>query len=302
MTLSNLLRPLGLSLGFLLTTLLTANVNSAHHADSPTFSITPVTGNLSMLQGRGGNLALLTGQQGLLLVDNDYQDMSAALESALAGYGGTDKLTYIINTHWHGDHTGGNLALGQYANIVAHDNVRKRLLSAQEVKLFKMKSDPYPEIAVPSITYEKAMSLHINGEEVELVHFAGGHTDGDSVVFFKSANVIHTGDHFFNGFFPFVDVDSGGNVLVMAENIKVLLGMIDDDTKIIPGHGPLANKADLMAFVKMLEGTAAEVKAMRDKGLSVDEIQQQGLSDNWQSWTDGFLTTDVWVGIVYSSL
>ena len=150
--------------------------------------------------------------------------------------------------------------------------------------------------------YEKAMSLHINGEEVELVHFAGGHTDGDSVVFFKSANVIHTGDHFFNGFFPFVDVDSGGNVLVMAKNIKVLLGMIDDDTKIIPGHGPLANKADLMAFVKMLEGTAAEVKAMRDKGLSVDEIQQQGLSDNWQSWTDGFLTTDVWVGIVYSSL
>jgi glyoxylase-like metal-dependent hydrolase (beta-lactamase superfamily II) len=302
MTLSNLLPPLGLSLGFLLTTLLTANVNSAHHPDSPTFSITPVSRNISMLQGRGGNLALLTGQQGLLLVDNDYQDMSAALESALAGYGGTDKLTYIINTHWHGDHTGGNLALGQYANIVAHDNVRKRLLSAQEVKLFKMKSDPYPEIAVPSITYEKAMSLHINGEEVELVHFAGGHTDGDSVVFFKSANVIHTGDHFFNGFFPFVDVDSGGNVLVMAKNIKVLLGMIDDDTKIIPGHGPLANKADLMAFVKMLEGTAAEVKAMRDKGLSVDEIQQQGLSDNWQSWTDGFLTTDVWVGIVYSSL
>jgi cyclase len=302
MTLSNLLRPLGLSLGFLLTTLLTANVNSAHHPDSPTFSITPVSDNISMLQGRGGNLALLTGQQGLLLVDNDYQDMSAALESALAGYGGADKLTYIINTHWHGDHTGGNLALGQYANIVAHDNVRKRLLSAQEVKLFKMKSDPYPEIAVPSITYEKAMSLHINGEEVELVHFAGGHTDGDSVVFFKSANVIHTGDHFFNGFFPFVDVDSGGNVLVMAKNIKVLLGMIDDDTKIIPGHGPLANKADLMAFVKMLEGTAAEVKAMRDKGLSVDEIQQQGLSDNWQSWTDGFLTTDVWVGIVYSSL
>jgi|TARA_B110000902_G_C14288539_1_gene579895 glyoxylase-like metal-dependent hydrolase (beta-lactamase superfamily II) len=302
MTLSNLLPPLGLSLGFLLTTLLTANVNSAHHPDSPTFSITPVSRNISMLQGRGGNLALLTGQQGLLLVDNDYQDMSAALESALAGYGGADKLTYIINTHWHGDHTGGNLALGQYANIVAHDNVRKRLLSAQEVKLFKMKSDPYPEIAVPSITYEKAMSLHINGEEVELVHFAGGHTDGDSVVFFKSANVIHTGDHFFNGFFPFVDVDSGGNVLVMAKNIKVLLGMIDDDTKIIPGHGPLANKADLMAFVKMLEGTAAEVKAMRDKGLSVDEIQQQGLSDNWQSWTDGFLTTDVWVGIVYSSL
>ncbi|MFT6310923.1 MAG: glyoxylase-like metal-dependent hydrolase (beta-lactamase superfamily II) [Porticoccus sp.] len=302
MTLSNLLRPSGLSLAILLTTLLTVNASSAQHEDSPKFSITPVTDNLSMLQGRGGNLALLTGDQGLLLVDNDYQDMSAALETALAGYGGADKLTYIINTHWHGDHTGGNLALGQYANIVAHDNVRKRLLSAQEIKLFKMKSDPYPEIAVPSITYEKAMSLHINGEEVELVHFAGGHTDGDSIVFFKSANVVHTGDHFFNGFFPFVDVDSGGNVLVLAENVKLLLGMIDDNTKIIPGHGPLANKADLMAFSLMLEGTAAEIKAMKDKGLSLAKIQQQGLSDNWQSWTDGFLTTDVWVSIVYNSL
>jgi glyoxylase-like metal-dependent hydrolase (beta-lactamase superfamily II) len=302
MTLSNLLRPSGLSLAILLTTLLTVNASSAQHEDSPKFSITPVTDNLSILQGRGGNLALLTGEQGLLLVDNDYQDMSAALETALAGYGGADKLTYIINTHWHGDHTGGNLALGQYANIVAHDNVRKRLLSAQEIKLFKMKSDPYPEIAVPSITYEKAMSLHINGEEVELVHFAGGHTDGDSIVFFKSANVVHTGDHFFNGFFPFVDVDSGGNVLVLAENVKLLLGMIDDNTKIIPGHGPLANKADLMAFSLMLEGTAAEIKAMKDKGLSLAKIQQQGLSDNWQSWTDGFLTTDVWVSIVYNSL
>jgi cyclase len=298
MTLLKLLRPVGLSMALLLA----VTANSAHHEDSPKFNVTSVADNLLMLQGKGGNLALLTGAQGLVLIDNDYQDMSTALETALASYGGAEKLTYIINTHWHGDHTGGNLALGQYASIVAHDNVRERLLSAQEVKLFKMKSDPYPEIAVPSITYEKAMALHINDEEVELVHFAGGHTDGDSVVFFKSANVVHTGDHFFNGFFPFVDVDSGGNVLVMAENVKSLLGMIDDDTKIIPGHGPLANKADLMAFVKMLEGTAAEVMTLKDNGLSLEEIQQQGLSDKWQSWTDGFLTTDVWISIVYSSL
>jgi glyoxylase-like metal-dependent hydrolase (beta-lactamase superfamily II) len=298
MTLSNLLRPLGLSMALLLAT----SANSAHHEDSPKFTVTPVADNLLMLQGKGGNLALLTGGQGLVLIDNDYQDMSTALETTLASYGGAEQLTYIINTHWHGDHTGGNLALGQYASIVAHDNVRERLLSAQEVKLFKMKSDPYPEIAVPSITYEKAMALHINDEEVELVHFAGGHTDGDSVVFFKSANVVHTGDHFFNGFFPFVDVDSGGNVLVMAENVKSLLAMIDDDTKIIPGHGPLANKADLMAFQQMLEGTAAEVKVMKDKGFNLEKAQKQGLTDKWQSWTDGFLTTDVWISIVYSSL
>jgi glyoxylase-like metal-dependent hydrolase (beta-lactamase superfamily II) len=298
MPLSNFLRPIVLSIALLLT----ANVNSANHSDSTRFSAISVTGNLTMLQGKGGNLALLTGEQGLVLIDNDYQDMSAGLETTLASYGGAEKLTYIINTHWHGDHTGGNLALGQYATIVAHNNVRERLLSAQEIKLFKMKSDPYPEIAIPSITYEKALALHINGEEVELVHFAGGHTDGDSVVFFKKVNVIHTGDHFFNGFFPFVDVDTGGNVLVMAENINALLEMINDDTKIIPGHGPLANKADLKAFVLMLEGTAAEVKAMKDKGLSLERMQQQGLTDKWESWADGFLTTDVWISIVYRSL
>ena len=121
-------------------------------------------------------------------------------------------------------------------------------------------------------------------------------------MFFKNANVVHTGDHFFNGFFPFVDVDSGGNVLVMAENVRTLLSMIDETTTLIPGHGPLANKADLIAFVKMLEGTTAEVKALKDKGLSLEETQQQGLNDKWQSWTDGFLTTQVWISIVYSSL
>jgi glyoxylase-like metal-dependent hydrolase (beta-lactamase superfamily II) len=298
MTLLKILRPVGLSMALLLA----ATTNSAHHEELPKFNVTALAGNLLMLQGKGGNLALLSGAQGLVLVDNDYQKMSTALEAALADYGGAEKLAYIINTHWHGDHTGGNLALGQYASIVAHDNVRERLLSAQEIQLFKMKSDPYPAIAVPSITYKKAMTLHINDEKVELVHFVGGHTDGDSVVFFKSANVVHTGDHFFNGFFPFVDVDSGGNVVKMAENMKLLLVMIDDDTKIIPGHGPLANKADLTAFVEMLEGTTAEVKAKKDKGLGLEEIQQQGLSDNWQAWTGGILTADVWISIVYSSL
>jgi glyoxylase-like metal-dependent hydrolase (beta-lactamase superfamily II) len=298
MTLLKILRTVGLSMALLLA----ATTNSAHHEELPKFNVTALAGNLLMLQGKGGNLALLSGAQGLVLVDNDYQKMSTALEAALADYGGAEKLAYIINTHWHGDHTGGNLALGQYASIVAHDNVRERLLSAQEIQLFKMKSDPYPAIAVPSITYKKAMTLHINDEKVELVHFVGGHTDGDSVVFFKSANVVHTGDHFFNGFFPFVDVDSGGNVVKMAENMKLLLVMIDDDTKIIPGHGPLANKADLTAFVEMLEGTTAEVKAKKDKGLGLEEIQQQGLSDNWQAWTGGILTADVWISIVYSSL
>lgn len=273
-----------------------------HHADSPSFKSTQLTSNIFMLQGKGGNLALLKGKQGLLLIDADYTDMSDALKAELGKHGGVDKLAYLINTHWHGDHTQGNLALGHHTQIIAHDNVRARLLTKQEIKLFKMVSEPYPEHALPSITYQSKMTIHINGEELEVVHFPGGHTDGDSVVFFKKTNIVHMGDHHFSGFFPFVDIDHGGNVLKMAENVKTILSMVDDKTKIIPGHGPLSNKADLQAFHDMLIGTSAEVKAMKDKGMMLEKIQKKGLSAQWKKWTDGFLSTEVWIGIVYSSL
>jgi len=174
----------------------------SHQAKTPSFKTQDITSSIKMLQGKGGNVALLTGPQGILMVDDDFKVMSEALKKELAKYGGLEQLTYIINTHWHGDHTQGNFALGPHAQIVAHDNVRARLLTRQEIKLFKMVSEPYPESALPSITYQKAMTLHVNGEEVSIVHYAHGHTDGDSVVFFKKANVVHMGDHYFAGFFP----------------------------------------------------------------------------------------------------
>lgn len=273
-----------------------------HHVDSPTFKTQQVTKNITLFQGKGGNIALLSGKQGLLMIDDDYKVMSSPLKSEIKKHGGLNKLTYIINTHWHGDHTEGNLALGQYATIVAHDNVRERLLSAQEVKLFNMKSEPYPEMALPSVTYSETLNLHFNNEQIQLLHFANGHTDGDSVVFFKKANVVHMGDHFFNGFFPFVDTGTGGNVVNMAKNVKKIIAMIDDTTQVIPGHGPLSNKQELIAFHAMLEGTTAEVKAMKDKGLDLVSIQKQGLSKKWETWTHGFLNTDVWISIIYASL
>ncbi len=273
-----------------------------HHGKSPSFTSTRLTDNISMLQGRGGNLAVLTGAQGTLLVDDDFEVMSDALKKQLNHFGGLEKLTYVINTHWHGDHTQGNFALGPHAQIVAHDNVRARLLTRQEIKLFGMVSEPYPESALPVITYRQALTLYINGEEVNVVHYANGHTDGDSVVFFKNANVVHMGDHFFSGFFPFVDIGSGGNVLTMAANIAAVLEQIDDNTKIIPGHGPLSAKADLQNFHDMLLGTAAEVKAMKDKGMSQEQAQKTGLSERWDTWTGGFMKTPVWIGIVYQSL
>jgi len=273
-----------------------------HHAASPTFKTTEVTKNITMLQGKGGNIAILKGEQGLLMIDDDYKAMSTSLMQTLETFGGKEQLAYIINTHWHGDHTEGNLALGKYSPIIAHDNVRKRLLSAQEIKLFNMRSEPYPKHALPSITYSKSLTLHINDETVELKHFANGHTDGDSVVFFKNANTVHMGDHFFNGIYPFVDIEHGGNVLGMAKNIDAILKEMKNDTKIIPGHGPLGNKKDLKAFHDMLVGTSQEVKNFNDKSLSLEEIQTQGLSKQWTSWSNGFLSEKVWISIVYNSL
>ncbi len=273
-----------------------------HHETTPSFKSVKVTDQIWMLQGRGGNLAVLTGEQGILLVDDDYKIMSEALKGQLSQYGGLEQLTYVINTHWHGDHTEGNMALGGSAQIVAHENVRNRLLTAQEIKLFKMVSEPYPEQALPEITYQQEMNLYINGEQVRLLHYPNGHTDGDTVVFFEKSNVVHMGDHFFSGFFPFVDIDTGGNVLNMATNVKAVLSMINADTKIIPGHGPLSTTADLEAFHQMLLGTSSEVRQMRDKGMGLAEIQETGLSDRWESWTDGFLSEKVWISIVYRSL
>ncbi|MFT7560098.1 MAG: cyclase [Flavobacteriales bacterium] len=273
-----------------------------HHAKSASFTKTRITDSISMLQGRGGNIAVFNGEQGLVLVDNGYSYMSELLEAELKSFGGADAIRYIINTHWHGDHTQGNLHFGHHAPIVAHENVRRRLLTQQEIKLFKAVSEPYPEHALPSISYDKKLQLNINDEDIQLIHLPGGHTDGDSIVMFTKANVIHLGDHLFNGFYPFVDVDNGGNVLTMAKNLEGLLGAINDKTILIPGHGPLANKADVLRFIAMLKGTNTEVQALKDKGLNLNEIQKKGLSAQWDSWGNGFLNENTWIGIVYSSL
>lgn len=282
--------------------IITSAVADENHGHSPVYTSTNISENITLLQGKGGNIAALTGEQGTLLVDNDYQDMSPALITALEPLGGMGKLTYIINTHWHSDHTGGNKLLGDHATIVAHDNVRKRLLSRQEIKLFNKVFEPDPSSPQPSVTYKTSMNLYFNNETVELLHLANGHTDGDSIVFFKGANVVHMGDHFFNGFFPFVDVSSGGNVLTMAKNVKTVINMVDDKAVIIPGHGPLSNKAGLEAFHKMLTGTASEVSAMKSKGMNLEDIQKQGLSSQWDSWTHGFLNTKTWISIIDASL
>lgn len=273
-----------------------------HHHQGELYKVQQLTKHIAVLQGKSGNIGVLTGAQGLVMVDDDYRSMSPALQKTLKKFGGEAKLTYIINTHWHSDHTEENHRLGHQATIIAHDKVRERLLTSQEIELFQLKTEPYPEHALPSITYEKALTLYINDEEVELLHLAGGHTDGDSIVFFKEANVVHMGDHFFNGIFPFVDVKNGGNAVQMSKNIEQVLTLINDETIVIPGHGPVCKKAGLEEFQLMLKGTLAEVQAMKVKGMTLGQMQMQGLSNRWSAWSDGFLSTGVWIKILNDSL
>ena len=273
-----------------------------HHVGSASFTQAQVTQHVILLQGKGGNVALLKSADGLLMVDNDYKEVSDALKKALGQHGGIERLKYVINTHWHGDHTQNNLLVGKHADIVAHHNVRRRLSQPGEVKFFNMKSDGYPDEALPSITYAESLSLYLNRQHIEILHFPGSHTDGDSIVWFKNENVLHLGDLFFNGFFPFVDLDSGGNVIGLADSVASILKLADRDTHIIPGHGPLTDKAGLEAYHAMLIGSIKEVRAMKKRGQSLKDMQDAGLSARWDSWTTGFISTDAWIGFVYASL
>ncbi|MAM87254.1 MAG: MBL fold metallo-hydrolase [unclassified Hahellaceae] len=276
-----------------------AVADDSHHQDKTAFTSSELKPGFVLLQGKGGNVLLSHGEDGLLLIDNDYTEMSPALETALKGYDG--KLKYVFNTHWHGDHTGGNQALGE-AEIIAHDNVHKRLSSRQEVKLFNMVSEPYPKDALPDITFDHGVTLRFNAETVNALHLPKGHTDGDSIIFFESANIVHMGDHFFAGMFPFVDVASGGNVRNMAENITSVLDRIDDKAVVVPGHGEVSDKQALIDFRNMLSATADEVEIMMKKGLSLETIQEKGLSQQWDKWGKGFINEKTWIGIVHDSL
>lgn len=259
---------------------------------------TNVARNVYMLQGRGGNVGALIGPDGILIVDDDYKSMSAKLAAALKVLG-SDKPRFVFNTHWHGDHSEGNEYFGKDSTIVAHVNVRKRLLDPPMI--FGQKMAPYPAVALPIITYTERMSVHINGEEVQAVHYPNGHTDGDTVVFFKTSNVVHFGDDFFVGRFPFVDIDSGGSVQGLINNIADLIRQIPPDAKLIPGHGPLATLDDLKAFHRALVETSDLVQKEMKKGRSLDEIKKAGLPEQYKEWGSGFIKTDMWIEILHRS-
>jgi len=262
---------------------------------------TKVSGNVYMLEGSGGNIGVSIGVDGILIVDDEFAPLAEKIKAALKNLG-EGKLKFILNTHWHVDHTGGNAPLGKEATIIAHDNVRKRLSTEQRLEFFKQTVPASPSEAWPVITFDQSLSVHFNGEEIKVIHFPHGHTDGDSVIFFTTSNVVHMGDDFFAGRFPFVDLDSGGSVQGMAKNVGEIIPKLPAGVKLIPGHGPISTIDDLKAYHRMLLETTEIVRKKIAAKKSLEQVKKEGLPAAWKSWGEGFVKTDQWLELVYRSL
>ncbi len=258
-----------------------------------------VTDNIYMLTGAGGNMGVSMGEDGVFLIDDQYGALSDRIKAAIKKLGG-EAPAFLLNTHYHGDHTGGNAAFDATTPILAHDNVRARLVSGHQP--FDGDPKPAPAEALPDLTYSDTMTLYFNGEKVEIVHYPTGHTDGDSVVFFTGSDVVHMGDDMFAGMFPFVDLSAGGSVQGLARNVEAILGRIGPETKLIPGHGPVSSKEDLEGFLKMLRETLSIVKKQMDAGQSLEQIKEAGLPEEWDALGQGFIKTERWLETLYNSL
>ena len=287
--------------GTLLALALAAGSAAAQDRDFSQVQIkaTKVAGNVYMLEGAGGNIGASVGPDGILIVDDQFAPLADKIRAALRQLS-PGNLEFVLNTHWHGDHTGSNPAFGKEATIIAHDNVRQRL--SKEQTIMGETNPPMVKEGLPVITFGESLSIHFNGEEIKAIHFPHGHTDGDSVIFFTGANVVHMGDDFFTGRFPFVDLASGGSVQGLIANIEKVLGQISADTKIIPGHGPLSTPADLKTYHDVMVETVGIVRQKVEAGKDLATIQKEGLPEKYKEWGSGFINTETWIQIVHESL
>ena len=255
---------------------------------------TKVAGTVYMLEGSGGNIGVSIGDDGIVIVDDQFAPLAPKIREALKGI--SDKpLKFVLNTHFHGDHTGGNVQFGKEATIVAHENVRKRLEAAPA-------SGPDVKGGLPIITFNERASVHVNGEEILAIHFPHGHTDGDSVIFFTHANVVHMGDEFVTYGFPFVDTKSGGSVSGMIAGVEKVLAMVPADAKIIPGHGPLSTTADMRQFVVLLKETRAMVADAVKAGKTTQQMKDEHLLTKYQDKGKGSIKAEGWIDTLYADV
>lgn len=266
--------------------------------------VSKVAGTVYMLEGAGGNIGASVGDDGIVVVDDQYAPLAEKIQAALKGI--TDKpVRFIINTHYHGDHTGGNEFFQKQAPIIAQDNVRKRL---EEDGAFgnggslHMERKAVPAGALPIITFDHDVTVHLNGEDIRALHFPAGHTDGDSVIYFPKSNVVHMGDDFVTYGFPFIDVDGGGSIDGMISGVEGAIEKLPPDVKIIPGHGPVSSLDDVRAYVKMLKETRAAVQQALGKNMTLAEMKEKKILDPWKKYSGDFISEDVFLETVYNSL
>lgn len=262
-----------------------------------------VTDNIYMLEGRGGNIGACFGEDGVFLIDDQFAPLTAKIQAAVASFS-DQPVRFVINTHWHGDHTGGNENFGEAgAIIVAHDNVHSRMSEGLEMNFFGRKVAPAAPGALPIVTFSETITFHLNGQEIHAIHVANAHTAGDALIHFPKANVIHMGDTFFNGGYPYIDVADGGSINGVIQAAEKVMSMSDESTKIIPGHGPLANKADLQAYHNMLVQIRDKTAALIKAGKSLEEaLAAKPTADLDEKWGGGFINPETIVKLLYSSL
>lgn len=281
------------------------HIHLSQQAQPVPVTTTDLGDGLYMLQGRGGNIGVLAGDDGVFVIDSQYADMAPGILSAINDIAG-EKPRYLVNTHWHGDHTGGNAIIGETgATIIAHNGVRDRVTVDVTRDFFGQETTTpaAPEEAWPVITFNDQMTLYLSGQTVRLIHAPGAHTDGDTFIYFEEANVLHTGDLMFNGMFPFVDITSGGSFSGFVAASQAMADTINDETRIIPGHGALASKADIGLTLDMLDGVMRAVQAEIDAGKDIDGVLEAAPLTPWvDEWATGFMTEPRFTRLVYADL
>jgi glyoxylase-like metal-dependent hydrolase (beta-lactamase superfamily II) len=264
---------------------------------------TKVAEGLYMLEGAGGNIGVSVGEDGVFLIDDQYAPLTDKIVAAVRQID-DGPVRFVLNTHWHSDHTGGNENLGNAgALIVAHDNVRQRMSVEQFFTAWDRKVPPSPAGALPVVTFSETVTFHINGDEILAFHVDPAHTDGDSIVYLRKANVLHMGDILFNGTFPFIDVDAGGSIRGMIAACDRALELADGATKIIAGHGPMADRKDLEAYRAMLQGVVDAVAPLVEQGKSLEEIKEADpLAPFSETWASEFIDSEAMLAVVYRDL
>jgi cyclase len=291
----------------LLAFLLTASLALAQEEDfsKTQIKVTKVAGSVYMLEGAdAGNIGASIGEDGIVIVDDQYAPLADKIQAALKGI--TDKpVRFIINTHYHGDHTGGNAYFQKQAPIIAHDNVRKRLETGGPSGTggsIHSEHKPGAKESLPIITFDHDVTVHLNGEDIRALYFPAGHTDGDSIIFFPKSNVVHMGDDFVTYGFPFIDVESGGSINGMIDGVEKVIAQVPPDVKIIPGHGPVSSIADVKAYLEMLKGTRDAVAKEIKAGKTLDQMKQAKLLDPWKKYSGDFINEDAFLETLYNSL